>query len=73
MCKAWEDIIREAAEKAAKEAAEEATIKAKRETEERVTLQNLRSVMKNLHLSVDQAMDALRIPESRRAQLAAKL
>lgn len=65
MCKAWEDIIREAAE--------EATIKAKRETEERVTLQNLRSVMKNLHLSVDQAMDALRIPESRRAHLSAKL
>lgn len=65
MCKAWEDIIREAAE--------EATIKAKRETEERVTLQNIRSVMENLHLSVAQAMDALRIPEARRAHLSAKL
>ncbi len=66
MCvKALEDMKREAAEKA--------TIKAKRETEERVTLQNIRNVMKNLHLSVAQAMDALRIPESRRAQLAAKL
>ncbi len=57
MCKAWEDMIR----------------KTEEETKERVTLQNLRSVMKNLHLSVDQAMDALRIPESRRAHLSAKL
>lgn len=61
MCKAWEDMIRETAKKAAEE------------TEERVTLQNIRSVMENLHLSVAQAMDALRIPESRRAQLSAKL
>lgn len=62
MCKASEDMKREAAEKAAREAVEEATIKAKKETKERVTLQNIRSVMKNLHLSVTQAMDALRIP-----------
>ncbi len=57
MCKAWEDMIR----------------KTEEETKERVTLQNLRSVMKSLHLSVDQAMDALRIPESRRAHLSAEL
>lgn len=57
MCKAWEDMIRKTAE----------------ETEERVTLQSLRNIMENLHLSVAQAMNALRIPESRRAQLAAKL
>lgn len=57
MCKAWEDMIRKTAE----------------ETEERVILQSLRNIMENLHLSVAQAMNALRIPESRRAQLAAKL
>ena len=57
MCKAWEDMIRKTAE----------------ETEERVTLQSLRNIMENLHLSVAQAMNALRIPELRRAQLAAKL
>lgn len=57
MCKAWEDMIRKTAE----------------ETEERITLQSLRNIMENLHLSVAQAMNALRISESRRAQLAAKL
>ena len=73
MCKALEDMKREAAEKAAKEAAEEATIKATKETQEETLLQNLRSLMETLHFSAEQAMAALKVPESRRAQLAAKL
>lgn len=55
--------------KAAKEAAEEAT----KETQEETLLQNLRSLMETLHFSAEQAMAALKVPESRRAQLAAKL
>ena len=69
VCKAWEDMKREAA----KEAAEEAAIKATKETQEETLLQNLRSLMETLHFSAEQAMAALKIPESRRAQLAAKL
>ena len=73
MCKALEDMKREAAEKAAKEAAEEATIKATKETQEETLLQNLRSLMETLHFSAEQAMAALKVPESKRAQLAARL
>ena len=69
VCKAWEDMKREAA----KEAAEEATIKATKETQEETLLQNLRSLMETLHFSAEQAMAALKVPESRRAQLSAKL
>lgn len=65
VCKAWEDMKR----KAAKEAAEEAT----KETQEETLLQNLRSLMETLHFSAEQAMAALKVPESRRTQLAAKL
>ena len=65
VCKAWEDMKREAAE--------EAAIKATKETQEETLLQNLRSLMETLHFSAEQAMDALKVPESRRAQLAAKL
>ncbi len=54
MCKIMEDMRNEAAEKAAKEAAE----KAERET----TLDNIKNLMKNLKLTVDQAMQALGIP-----------
>ena len=73
MCKALEDMKREAAEKAAKEAAEEATIKTAKETQEETLLQNLSSLMRNLHLSAEQAMAALEVPEAKRSKLVAKL
>ena len=68
-CKALEDMKREAAEKAAKEA----TIKATKETQEETLLQNLRSLMETLHFSAEQAMSALKVPESNRSNLVAKL
>ncbi len=69
MCKAWEDMKRETAIKAA----EEATIKATKETQEETLLQNLRSLMETLHLSAEQAMAALKVPETKRSKLVAKL
>ena len=65
MCKALEDMKREAAE--------EATIKATKETQEETLLQNLRSLMETLHFSAEQAMSALKVPESKRSNLVAKL
>ena len=65
VCKAWEDMKKEAARKAAE--------KATKETQERTLLQNLRSLMEMLHLSAEQAMAALKVPESKRSSLSAKL
>lgn len=76
MCKAWEDMMQEVAEwttkevevRAAKEA--EQTVK---ETEERTILQNIRNVMDPFHVTADQAMAALKIPEGRLAELITRL
>ena len=57
VCKAWEDMRREAAEKA----------------EERTLLQNLSNMMKELNLSAEQAMAILKVPEAKRPKLSAKL
>lgn len=69
VCQALEDMKREAAKKAA----EEAAIKATEETEERMLLQDLGNMMEALHLSAEQAMAILKVPEERRSRLAAKL
>ena len=65
VCKAWEDMKREAARKAAEEATEEA--------EERTLLQDLRNMMEALHLSAEQAMTILKVPETKQSRLSAKL
>ena len=57
VCKAWEDMRREAAEKA----------------EERTLLQNLSNMMKELNLSAEHAMAILKVPEAKRPKLSAKL
>lgn len=57
VCKAWEDMRQEAEEKA----------------EERTLLKNLRSLMETLHLSAEQAMEALKVPEAERVELSAKI
>lgn len=62
MCKALENMKREAAE--------EATIKA---TEERTLLEAISNMVKELPLSVEQAMAILKVPEAKRSKLAAKL
>lgn len=61
VCKALEDMKREAAEKA------------KKETQEETLLQNLSSLMRTFHLSAEQAMAALEVPEAERSGLVAKL
>lgn len=61
MCKAWEDMKR----KVAKEATEE--------TQEETLLRDLNSLMRTLHLSAEQAMAALEVPEAKRSGLVAKL
>ena len=57
VCKAWEDMKQETAAKA----------------EERTLLEALRNIMETLHLSLEQAMKALKVPEANQAGLAAKL
>lgn len=61
VCKAWEDMKREAARKATEEA------------EERTLLQDLRNMMEALHLSAEQAMTILKVPETKQSRLSAKL
>lgn len=75
MCEAFHLLIEEAAEAAAKEAAEKATKEAvekaaketekkQKETKERMQLLSIRNIMRNLHLTTDQAIRALEIPDS---------
>ena len=71
MCEAFRLLIEEAAEAAAKEAAEKAareaakeTEKKQKETKERMQLLSIRNIMRNLHLTTDQAIQALQIPDS---------
>ena len=45
----------------------------KQEVEERTLLKDLRNIMETLHLSLEQAMKTLTIPEANQAELAAKL
>ncbi len=59
-----EEAAEIAAEKAAKEATAETTEKVSKETLEQTTLSNIRSLMKNLHLDLEQAMDSLDISET---------
>lgn len=61
MCKAWEDMKVKAAKEAAKEMQEE------------TLLQNLNSLMRTLHLSAEQAMAALEVPEAKSSKLVGKL
>ncbi len=56
MCKALEDMKRESAE--------EATIKATEATEERTMLEAISNMVKELPLSVEQAMAILKVPEA---------
>lgn len=65
MCKAWEDMKRAAAGKAAEKATEEA--------EERTLLQAFSNIMEALHLSAEQAMTILKVPEAKRSKLSARL
>ena len=71
MCEAFRLLIEEAAEAAAKEAAEKAareaakeTEKKQKETKERMQILSIRNIMRNLHLTTDQAIQALEIPDS---------
>lgn len=57
VCKAWEDMRRETEEK----------------TDEMRLLKDLRSLMETLHLSAEQAMKALKVPEAKYVELSAKL
>ena len=61
VCKAWEDMKR----KVAKEATEK--------TQEEILLRALNSLMRTLHLSAEQAMAALEVPEAKRSGSVAKL
>lgn len=61
MCKSMEDMRNEAAEKAAKKAAEN------------TSLQDIKNLMETMKLSVEQAMDALKIPDSDRMRYMERL
>ena len=80
VCEAFRLLIEEAAEKAAAEAAEkaaaEAAEKAVKEAEEkaeRMRLLSVKNLMKNLHVTAEQAIAALEIPDSDAKQILQKL
>ncbi len=57
VCKAWEDMKQETAAKA----------------EERTLLEALRNIIEGFHVTAEKAMEVLKVPEAKRAELAAKL
>ena len=61
MCKSMEDMRNEAAEKAAKKATEN------------TLLQNIKNLMETMKLPAEQAMDAIKIPDSDRIRYMEKL
>ncbi len=76
MCKAWEDMMQEVAERTTKEVEERAAkeaAQAVKETERRTILQNIRNVMDSFHVTADQAMAALKIPEVEQTEFIARL
>lgn len=65
MCQILEEMCDEAAREAAQEAAKETAQRTKRET----LLESIKSLMETMHLTAEQAMDALRVPAEERAGL----
>lgn len=57
-----EPLLNIAAKQAAKQAAEKAVAEATEESKKNTMLANIRSVMKNLNLTAQQAMDILEVP-----------
>ena len=61
---AAEKATAETTERVTREVTEEVTKEVTKKTLERTTLSNIQSLMKNLHLSIEQAMNSLDIPEA---------
>lgn len=57
-----EPLLNIAAKQVAKQAAEKAVAEATEESKKNTMLANIRSVMKNLNLTAQQAMDILEVP-----------
>ncbi len=57
VCKAWEDMKQETAAK----------------VEERTLLEALRNIIEGFHVTAEKAMEVLKVPEAKQAELAAKL
>lgn len=57
VCKAWEDMKQEVA----------------KQTDEMRLLKDLKNIIKKFHVTVENAMDILEVPEAKQAELAAKL
>ncbi len=89
LCKAWEDMKKEVAEETAKRVEAETTKRVEAEITKRVEaettkrveaatkdstlLESLRNLMESLHMPADQAMEILRVPESKRTTFSAML
>ncbi len=65
LCKAWEEMKKEVEEKTAERVVAE--------TAEATLLQDLRNLMETLHLSAEQAMSALKVPEAKRSRFSAMI
>ena len=61
--------IKRGVEKAINEAKAKATAEAYKESEKNISLMNIRNLMKNLNLTLQQAMDALGIPADKQDEL----
>ncbi len=73
LCKAWEDMKKEVEEKTAERVAAETAKRVVAETAEATLLQDLRNLMETLHLSAEQAMAALKVPEAERSRFSAMI
>lgn len=69
MCQALEDLMADVID----ERVEERVDQKIDETKNQLFLDNVRSIMKALNLSADQAMDVLQIPQNRRAFILSNL
>ncbi len=73
LCKAWEDMKKEVAEETAKRVEAETTKRVEAATKDSTLLESLRNLMESLHMPADQAMEILRVPESKRTTFSAML
>ena len=73
LCKAWKDMKKEVAEETAKRVEAETTKRVEAATKDSTLLESLRNLMESLHMPADQAMEILRVPESKRTTFSAML
>jgi predicted transposase YdaD len=66
MCKALDDIVKDAKKEGRAEGEKLGEKRGRQEGRESTTILSITNLMKNLHLTAEQAMEALEVPQSQR-------